>query len=1080
MEPLRANAAREVLSNYTKWFNEQLSPERGVLLEAEDRSPWGELNAFGERDHQRHESPESERYALDKQGALEDPSIDDHADTETNPDRSELSGSQNGEPHDQVSHPPSEENPEGFQYQYEDDDDSYNIDEDEFEGEPEETDSSESVNAVETTSYHFGDKSSTAPHAAFRLRQIAPKTDVALLALRQSSFFRKPFDFPLFNHITISDDQSAGSEIAERNLLALRGRKTSPEPGVGSSYTGLIPRSEILRSDYGGLEDYQMQLMLLEQLNRKRLMMARQEPEMVAHGQDATTLAGVGLMISSSASQVTPATILKDNKTTSGVADKQDPLRAHDPSQLDLEKLQEYIELLQTQVKKLESSQKEPSPSRFQVLHRIMQNQRDHKSSTYFDNPEWIEGQHGQRQLRCSLPVTNFDLYLEKNKDIAFIVYRDFLAGSGRPDHSTEIAGSVRPLPSSETIRPITQVLIQTIETLLSSQDEFSSLLQEYKKSPELQAPYLAVYHSRKYLHTFQEGLSSEAQKQFSLLLQYTTDQYGEKYAAADSLFSENKISSDNVPYLFKPGDILVERTRGQYSAFVASSWPKMGWSEYVSRLKGNVRSGDHLPLYGSHKASKSVANEKIKVQSWSVTGWNWGFDGNFQRQSYIRHFKIEVSEETKHDAVTQENTMAELKQRIDTNQARGQNIIDLSIFPLAYAEPDLIDRLQRRGSTFWKCRNRRLVSYMEKGVNNNQTMVEERYMIDFKTYCSLHPNNVFQRSSLDELGDDAMAKDEPPDEKFSYLLPTTIKGYNLRLKKWFDLEVDRISEVKWNVEAFESLVIERKARNLILALVSNQIAAERSTDLIAGKGNGLILLLHGGPGTGKTLTAESVAEIAQKPLYRVSCGDVGTKAEDVEKYLESVLHLGKIWGCVVLLDEADVFLEQRSLEDLKRNALVSVFLRVLEYYEGILVLTSNRVGTFDEAFKSRIQLALHYPNLGQYQRLRVWENFIKRLESFDDDKVETQEIRDHLEDLSKEKMNGRQIRNAITTARQYAEWQSEQSKDGATKKMTYEHLKDVIEVASRFDKYLDKLHGGFSADQLAEDEGLRLSKGGD
>ena len=341
--------------------------------------------------------------------------------------------------------------------------------------------------------------------------------------------------------------------------------------------------------------------------------------------------------------------------------------------------------------------------------------------------------------------------------------------------------------------------------------------------------------------------------------------------------------------------------------------------------------------------------------------------------------------------------------------------------------------------------------------------------MVDLKTYRSLHPDNQSFRGALvDELTPDILSRDEPPDEQFELLLPLKIKGYNLRRKKWFDLIADRIFDVTWNIEAFQNLVIDRKARDLIRALVSNQLASEKATDLIAGKGNGLILLLHGGPGTGKTLTAESVAEIAEKPLYRVTCGDVGTKAEDVEKYLESVLHLGKIWGCVVLLDEADVFLEQRSLEDLQRNALVSVFLRVLEYYEGILVLTSNRVGTFDEAFKSRIQLALHYPNLGPYQRLRIWENFINRLESFGDNAVEIADLRDHLEDLKEEKMNGRQIRNAITTARQYAEWKKST--------LTYEHLKDVIEVSGRFDKYLDKLNGGFSQDQLAEDEGLRLA----
>lgn len=105
-----------------------------------------------------------------------------------------------------------------------------------------------------------------------------------------------------------------------------------------------------------------------------------------------------------------------------------------------------------------------------------------------------------------------------------------------------------------------------------------------------------------------------------------------------------------------------------------------------------------------------------------------------------------------------------------------------------------------------------------------------------------------------------------------------------------------------------KSLVLANKTKDLPEALIRSQLDSEKSTDLIYGKGNGLILLVYGGPSTGKTLTAKSVAEIAEKPLYHVTRGDIGTEPDEVEPYLESVLHLGKIWKGVVLLGEADVF----------------------------------------------------------------------------------------------------------------------------------------------------------------------------
>src|SRR5437773_1176141 len=90
-----------------------------------------------------------------------------------------------------------------------------------------------------------------------------------------------------------------------------------------------------------------------------------------------------------------------------------------------------------------------------------------------------------------------------------------------------------------------------------------------------------------------------------------------------------------------------------------------------------------------------------------------------------------------------------------------------------------------------------------------------------------------------------------------------------------------------------------------------------------------------------------------------------------------------------------------------------TVFLRLLEYYEGILFLTSNRVESFDLAFKSRIHVALSYPELTLPVRHRLWRDFLLRIP---EDKRNVDFERDLLT-LEKEEINGRQIKNACKTA---------------------------------------------------------------
>lgn len=66
------------------------------------------------------------------------------------------------------------------------------------------------------------------------------------------------------------------------------------------------------------------------------------------------------------------------------------------------------------------------------------------------------------------------------------------------------------------------------------------------------------------------------------------------------------------------------------------------------------------------------------------------------------------------------------------------------------------------------------------------------------------------------------------------------------------------------------------------------------------------------------------VAEEMRTPLYMVSAGELGISSNDVEKELTKVLDLAYRWNAVLLLDESDVFLEQRDSQNLQRNQLVS------------------------------------------------------------------------------------------------------------------------------------------------------------
>ncbi|OJJ96274.1 hypothetical protein ASPACDRAFT_2797, partial [Aspergillus aculeatus ATCC 16872] len=327
----------------------------------------------------------------------------------------------------------------------------------------------------------------------------------------------------------------------------------------------------------------------------------------------------------------------------------------------------------------------------------------------------------------------------------------------------------------------------------------------------------------------------------------------------------------------------------------------------------------------------------------------------------------------------------------------KGTMALDaLQIFPLtSHRDAESVkQRLIARGKT-WESYD---CSHYKHVPNHGRVMIDPA---EYKKHNHSHMSGW--ETEVTEIGTTMT-------DQHRLLATPWVRGFSLRKKEWRAFLVDDVEDIVWNKDAFDSLVLPRgqqDLKKLILAVAKAQ-SHDSFDDVVQGKGQGVILLLSGPPGVGKTLTAESIAEAMKVPLYVLGAGDLGTTVANVEAKLEEVLELVPRWNAVLLIDEVDVFLEARTVSDLARNELVSIFLRKLEYYEGILFLTSNRAENIDQGFDSRIHISLQYPELDAVSRRQIWAQFLRATA----DVTEAQ-----LDSLAELELNGRQIKNVLKTA---------------------------------------------------------------
>ena len=235
------------------------------------------------------------------------------------------------------------------------------------------------------------------------------------------------------------------------------------------------------------------------------------------------------------------------------------------------------------------------------------------------------------------------------------------------------------------------------------------------------------------------------------------------------------------------------------------------------------------------------------------------------------------------------------------------------------------------------------------------------------------------------------------------------ILTYDITSFRYAVVHANNITPYAYNPEIIDKLVISAQRKKILSSLIGSKNNFE---DLISGKSGGIVILSTGESGLGKTLTAEVYSEVMKKPLYCVQSSQLGISVADIESNLNKILYRAEKWDAVLLIDEADSYIYKRG-NDILQNCIVGTFLRLMEYYNGILFLTSNRPDTIDDAIISRVTLHIKYDLPTFEETVQLWnilsENFGMTIETPTIEKLwatykpfSGRDIRNTLKDISK------------------------------------------------------------------------------
>ncbi|KAK8117828.1 P-loop containing nucleoside triphosphate hydrolase protein [Apiospora kogelbergensis] len=731
-----------------------------------------------------------------------------------------------------------------------------------------------------------------------------------------------------------------------------------------------------------------------------------------------------------------------------------------------------------------DSDSKRITAANFQILHRV--NCDFCSPAIYLDVPDYstecstsnqwmvLDEYHPLHEPKtlhlCGKRlIRELDTYLGQNRQLRFVVFQEYQCRHELDEQATRVNNTPEAVSNGQSIYLVSEELCAAMRYLAARLPSLK--MADFIPQAELQWPFYWFYHSRKILESEILGLQDTIMATLvKELVGFLSDATSEEYQRVDELLSRCAITWNTIKYLFAPDDVVIQKHTDSIQRCQAYRVVDGRWTEAADAAEMTLR-----VYYVALQAHFVLLQKDLTI--------TMGAFDDPDSEVAIKELPVLP---LRYDPQITERALVDRSKKL-TGISEDQ--FNLRYRWVCYSGTEV-------GSTIWVDNLRSIIDpslyWQHHGQNNEHNPDSQLQLLSKRQHHNIH-------KGCPRIPEVLTSRDLP-------LLQPTVYGFDLQTHEWRHLYVANLREVEWNNNAFDSLILDTKEKELLLGSVqsaSSELVTATTTlqktgqerpenegspqmkTLSAGDGRGgSVYLFHGGAGTGKSFATSCISERTRKPLYHMTPFATGVSAEAVQHNMEAALALAQRWDCILVLEDADATAGgggggsgnrtagSYMQHEVPRRAMTMALVKLLGSFGGIVVLESSRVGILDDALFSRVHLAVYFPALDAEGRRRIWHDALAvasrrsdmdghheymgkaagAAEALPASMVEPYLLSPEAEQkLAIVDLNGREIRNVVAQALRIARFRGEM--------LHMELVESVLRQAVKLQEYRASLH---------------------